>query len=81
MRANLTKARDYGAVRLTLAGKAVDEPIDRFAPQVAHDLIDLGRFELAKGPNRLEVEIVGSNPQAIERHMFGLDYLKLDEVD
>ena len=29
----------------------------------------------------LVVEIVGANPKAIERHMFGLDYLKLERAE
>jgi len=80
VRANLTKANDYGVVRLTLNGQAAPEPLDRFAPQVSHDLVELGPFELEKGPNRLIVEIVGANPQAIKRYMFGLDYLKLEKA-
>lgn len=79
--ANLTKAVDYGIVRLTLAGRAVPEEFDRFAPQVSHDLLELGEFTLEEGPAELVVEIVGAHPDAVKRHMFGLDYLKLEKVD
>ena len=81
VRANLTKARNYGIVRLTLGGKAAEEPFDRFDPEVSHDLVDLGQFDLEKGPNRLVVEIVGANPKAVKGHMFGLDYLKLEKAE
>jgi len=81
VRANLTKAKNYGIVRLSLGGQAAEEPFDRFAPRLSHDLVDLGQFDLKKGPNLLVVEIVGANPKAIEHHMFGLDYLKLEKAE
>jgi hypothetical protein len=81
VRANLTKARDYGIVRLTLAGQATEDTFNRYAPEVSHDLIDLGRFDLKKGPIPLVVEIVGAHPKAVERYMFGLDYLKLEKAE
>ena len=76
--ANLTKAADYGIVQISINGRKADRTIDRYFTSVAHDPIDLGVFELKKGANRLTVEIVGSNEKAIKRHMFGLDYLKLE---
>ena len=74
--ADLTKAVDYGIVRLTLAGQQSEE-LDRYHTAVANDLLELGIFELKAGLNRLEVEIVGANEKAVKKHMFGLDYLKL----
>jgi hypothetical protein len=78
--ADLTKAVDYGIVRLTIGGQASDE-FDRYHPAVANDAVELGTFELSEGVNRLEVEIIGANEKAIARHMFGLDYLKLERVE
>ena len=78
--ANLTKAVDYGIVRMTLGGQASKE-LDRFNRGVANDALEIGTFELTKGINQLEVEIVGANDEAIKRHMFGLDYLKLEKVE
>jgi D-arabinan exo alpha-(1,3)/(1,5)-arabinofuranosidase (non-reducing end) len=78
--ADLTKAVDYGIVRMKLAGQASQE-IDRFNRGVANDAIEIGTFDLKKGDNRLEIEIVGANEKAIKRHMFGLDYLKLEKVE
>jgi hypothetical protein len=78
--ANLTKAVDYGIVRLVVNGQPGAEAFDRYAPSVAHDLLDVGQFELNKGPNLLAMEITGSHPKAVKKHMFGLDYLKLEKV-
>jgi hypothetical protein len=74
--ANLTKAIDYGIVKIAIND---NQPIqvDRFFPSVDNDEIDLGTFDLKQGVNRLKVEIVGANENAIKRYMFGLDYLKL----
>ena len=81
VRANLTKANDYGIVRVKLNDQAVESTIDRYHPSVKHDLVELGKFTLKAGPNRLEVEIEGANAKAVKRHMFGLDYLKLEKAD
>ena len=77
---DLTKAVDYGIVRLTLGGRA-SEDFDRYHASVANDALELGVFELSEGANRLEVEIVGAHEEAVPRHMFGLDYLKLELVE
>jgi hypothetical protein len=79
--ANLTKANDYGVVRIKLNDQAVETAFDRYHPSVSHDLVPLGRFTLKEGTNRLEVEIEDTNPQAVKRYMFGLDYLKLEKAD
>jgi hypothetical protein len=79
--ANLTKAVDYGIVKMTLAGQPAGDALDRYATAVSHDAIELGRFQLERGPNRLEVQIAGANDKALKRYMFGLDYLKLEKVE
>lgn len=78
--ADLTKAIDYGIVRMKLSGQATKE-LDRYNVGVANDALELGTFDLKKGINRLEVEIVGANEKAKKRYMFGLDYLKLDKAE
>jgi hypothetical protein len=60
-------------------GQAVAQTLDRFAPEVAHDLLDLGVWDLKAGVNQLQIELVGAHEKAIKRHMFGLDYLKLEK--
>ena len=47
---------------------------------VATGIPDMGIHKLSKGQNTLRVEIVGANEKAIRKYMFGLDYLKLEEV-
>ncbi|MFG0252497.1 MAG: glycoside hydrolase family 172 protein [Phycisphaerales bacterium JB038] len=73
--ANLTMAVDYGVVGLAIDGVAIEGEHDRYATQVQHDLVDLGRHRLGAGEHTLTVRVLGANEQAIKRHMFGLDYL------
>lgn len=75
--ANITKAVDYGIVKLSVNGSEPKE-FDRYNQGVQHDPVELGTFDLKEGDNTLEVEIVGANPQAAPRRMFGLDYIKLE---
>ncbi len=77
--AELTKAVDYGIVQLTLDGKSLADPIDLYNDGVTRQVYPLGTHELSAGEHRLTVEIIGANEKAVKRHMFGLDYLKLEE--
>ncbi len=79
--ARLTKAIDYGIVRLSLDGQALGEPIDLFNDGVIGQTCKLGKHELSAGERKLTVEITGANEKAVKRHMFGLDYLKLDPAN
>ena len=77
----LTKARDYGIVQLSLDGRKLGGPIDLYHPQVVPTgALDLGVHELKKGSRRLTLEIVGANEKAVKRHMAGLDYVKLERA-
>jgi hypothetical protein len=74
----LTKANDYAIVQLILNDEKIGGPVDLYDKKVTNTgRIDLGVYPLKKGQNVLTVEIVGSNPQAIKRYMFGMDYLKI----
>ena len=77
LQANLTGAVDYAEVQLLVDGQAVSQPIDRYADNVLHDVVDLGVHDFDDGEHLLTVRIVGANEQAIKRYMFGLDYLLL----
>jgi len=79
--AELTKAIDYGIVQLYLDEKPLGEPIDLINDGVIRKVYPLGTHELTNGEHRLTAEIVGANPKAVKRYMFGLDYLKLDAVE
>ncbi len=79
--AALTRAVDYGMVKLTLDGReliTVDLYHDGVVPTGE---LDLGIHELRQGEHHLGVEIVGANPKAVKSYMFGLDYLRLAPAD
>ena len=74
----LTKARDYGIVQLTLDGEKLGDPIDLYHPQVVPTgAIELGTHQLTAGEHRLGFQITGANPKADKSYMVGLDYVKL----
>lgn len=75
--AALTRAVDYGIVKLTLDGRELTT-LDLFNPTVVSTgELDLGTHELAAGEHRLGVEILGANDRAVKSYMFGLDYVRL----
>ncbi|UCG59643.1 MAG: DUF2961 domain-containing protein [Phycisphaerales bacterium] len=77
----LTKAIDYGIVQLYLDGKKLGGPIDLYNNGVVPTgMLDMGTHELYAGRHKLRVEIVGANEKAVKQYMFGLDYVKLEEV-
>jgi hypothetical protein len=79
IKAQFTKAIDYGVIQLWLDGKKLGDPIDFFNDGVIPSgEMELGSVELPAGESRLVIEIVGTNPKAVVKYMFGLDYLKLD---
>ncbi len=75
----LTRARDYGIVRLKLDGRPLGGEIDLFN---SPDVITTGVLSYEPRPfeagvSKLEVEIAGAHPQAVPAYMFGLDYVRL----
>ncbi len=82
LKMQLTKAVDYGIVQLYLDGKELGEPIDLYNNGVvATGVLDMGVHQLDAGRHVLRVEIVGANEKAVKSYMFGLDYLKLEDVE
>ncbi len=75
----LTKARDYGIVEFALDGKKLGDPTDLFNPAVIHTgTITLGgEQEFEAGEHILSVTLTGTNPEALKKYMFGLDYVHL----
>jgi putative heme-binding domain-containing protein len=76
----LTKARDYGIFQVALDGDTViAEKVDLFSdPEVVTTgELNWGEHALKAGPHTLIVKVTGSNPAAVHRHMFGIDYLRL----
>ena len=83
VKAQFTKAIDYGIVQLYGDGKKLGEPIDLYNGNgvVPTGEIDLGIFLIEAGKHQLEIEIVGANEKAIKLYMFGLDYIKLEKAE
>jgi putative membrane-bound dehydrogenase-like protein len=77
--ATFTKAPDYGIITARLNGTSTSiENYDLYDPKVIPTTEQhLGDFDLKPGPNTLELEITGSNPNARPSHMVALDYLRL----
>ncbi len=78
--ARLTRANDYGLLRLALNGAEAGD-WDRYHQSVETTEVALGEFELKAAGNRLTVEILGRNEAALPRHMFGLDALLLTPIE
>lgn len=71
----VTKARDYGIVRLAINAETKIESLDGYNPTVIAADVKLPVCHLREGKNTLEVTILGANPDAVKSHMFGLDYI------
>ncbi len=79
--AQFTQAADYGIVQLSLDGEKLGPPVDLFHDGVIPSgEINLGAHELSAGQHTLTVEITGANPQAVKSYLFGLDYVRLVDM-
>jgi hypothetical protein len=77
---HLTRAHDYGIVRLWVDDKP-GAPIDLYNQGVVPSgPISLGTHDLAAGPHKLTVEILGANPAAEKSYMFGIDRIDVKPV-
>jgi putative membrane-bound dehydrogenase-like protein len=77
----LTKAPDYGQVRLTINGVVASTvELDLYDAKVTNtEEILLGEFDLKAGEQKLEITISGANPKAKAARWFAaLDYLRLE---
>ncbi len=76
----LTKAPDYGTVRISVNGKILKEEIDLYSANVVPTgELKFQNTAIKKGTNELKVEIVGTNPKANPKsYMFGFDYLRIE---
>jgi hypothetical protein len=60
-----TRARDYGDVRVSINGRALEPIVRGYAPNVeATGPISFGRLPLRAGANTLTLEIVGKDPRS-----------------
>ncbi|MFK7821999.1 MAG: PVC-type heme-binding CxxCH protein [Planctomycetaceae bacterium] len=77
----MTRAVDYGMFQLLLDGKEIGSPVDLYDKEVITTgvlTIPVGQVE--SGTHELTAKIIGANPKAIKRYMFGLDYIRLKQI-
>jgi len=76
-----TKAIDYGDFRLSINGNKASGKFSGYHDQTGGDVITqkvrLGKHQLNKGVNTIEIEITGKHRKAVDRWMVGIDCFKL----
>ncbi|TAH34649.1 MAG: DUF2961 domain-containing protein [Planctomycetota bacterium] len=78
LKAQFTKASDYGVVTVMLDGKVITPSLDLYHDGVVPAVVDLGVLDLAAGDRRLALRIDGKNEQAKPEYMVGIDYFLLE---
>jgi putative membrane-bound dehydrogenase-like protein len=75
----LTRARDYGIVRLSIDNTVLDPAIDLFnTPDViTTGVLTYSNVALKAGEHRLTLEITGANPAADKGFMVAVDYVRI----
>ena len=76
--ARLTFAPDYGKFNLSLNGRSVSQVFDGYNDKLLVKTVSLGRFNLKKGENILEISVAGTRPNEKKTAFFGLDYLMVN---
>ena len=64
-------------MKIAINGKVLVEKLDLYNQGVITQEILLGNVQLKQGNNEMKITVVGANPKAVKRYMFGLDYLLL----
>ena len=75
----LTRARDYGIVKLSIDDTVLDAGVDLYnGPEViTTGVLTYAGIPLTQGSHTLNLEIVGANPEAVKSHMVAVDYVRL----
>ena len=75
----LTRARDYGMVKLSLGDTVLESGLDLYNdPEVmTTGVLSYSGVALKKGEQRLTFEVTGSNPEAVKGFMVAVDYVRL----
>lgn len=77
---NAVKASDFGVLKFSVNGKAVEKTVDLFSPNIsATGLIHLGKFDPVDGSYLLRAEVVGKNPKSKAAY-FAFDCLSQKEA-
>jgi len=71
----ITKAVDYGIVRIAVNSETKIDSLDLYNPSVVATEVKLPACRLRRGKNELKVTVLGANPSAVKSNMFGLDYI------
>lgn len=81
IKAQFTKAKDYGIFQFYLDDQKIGTPMDFYNPTVvATGTVSLGQLDLTAGDHKLTAEIVGANEKADKAYMMGLDYIRPEPV-
>ena len=81
IKANFTKAIDYGIAQFSVDGEKLGDKMDFYnAGVIATGEIILGTRQLSAGEHKFTIEIVGANDKAEKGYMVGFDYLRLEAV-
>lgn len=76
----MTRAPDFGRLRIQVENKNVGERFDGYASTVTPSgAISLGTFALRQGPAKLSFMIDGKNPQS-SNYFAGIDFIRLTRV-
>ncbi len=75
----LTRARDYGMVKLSLGDNVLESGLDLYNdPEVmTTGVLSYSGVALKKGAQRLTLEIMGASPDAVKAFMVAVDYIRL----
>lgn len=81
VKAQFTKARDYGIAQFSLDGQKLGAPLDFYNDGViATGELTLGTIDLTAGDHKFTAAITGANDKAAKAYLVGLDYVKLEAV-
>ena len=73
-----TNAPDYGIVKISVDGQTLLESLDLYSKTLKRsEELALGSLDLKQGVQKLQIELIGKNKNAVPGMMFGLDYLLL----
>lgn len=77
---HMTRAPDFGRLRIQVDNKSVEERFDGYAPAVTPSgPISVGRFTLERGARKVSFMIDGKNPQS-SNYFAGIDFIRINKT-